>query len=391
MPDGNKLWVRAGSFAASVRQGPDVRVWWKSSKPMDAGHSIVMQDVEQARRLALRHGWNATAFQVVNPGIGHWFSADREAMAGYVASRGVRVVAGAPICAEERLGEVMTAFEQDARSHRHRVCYFGAAGRVLSLIRDRPGYSTVILGAQPVWNPAGWARIIATHASLRAQLFRARNKGVRVEEWSPAAAQDHPALRRVLAEWLARRALPPLHFLVEPETLDRLEGRRIFVAIRAGEPVGFVNCSPVPARAGWLTEQFIRGREAPNGAVELLLDAAVRAVAAEGAQYVTMGLVPLSNQTWDATWINPVWLRWILTWVRAHGQRFYNFAGLEQFKAKFCPDSWETIYAIANQPRFTPGMLYAIAHAFSRGSPLAAVGQGMLKAARQELAWLWGS
>lgn len=350
-----------------------------------------MQDVELARRLALRHGWNATAFQVVNPGMCHWFSPGRDALTGYVESLGVRVVAGAPICAEERLGEVIAAFEQEARLHRQRVCYFGAAGRVMSLLGDRPGYSTVILGAQPVWNPAGWAAVIANHASLRAQLSRARNKGVRVEEWPAAAAHNHPALHRLLAEWLAMRTLPPLHFLVEPETLDRLEGRRIFVALRAGEPVGFVNCSPVPARSGWLTEQFIRGKLAPNGTVELLLDAAVRALAADGARYVTMGLVPLSSHTWDATCINPVWLRWLLTWVRAHGQRFYNFAGLEQFKAKFSPDSWETIYAIANQPRFTPAMLYAIAHAFSRGSPLIAVGRGILKAARQELAWLVGS
>ena len=347
----------------------------------------MVQDVELARRLALRYGWNATAFQVVNPGICHWFTADREAIVGYVAHQGVRIVAGAPICAEDRLSDVIAAFEEDARQHRHHVCYFGAAGRVMTLIGDFPGYSTVVLGAQPVWNPADWAKIIADHASLRAQLFRARNKGVLVEEWSPETARDHPALRRILAEWLETRNLPPLHFLVEPETLDRLEGRRIFVAIRGGQPTGFVNCSPVPARSGWLTEQFVRGKQAPNGTVELLLDAAVRAVARDGARYVTMGLVPLSNHTWDATIINPVWLRWVLRWVRAHGQRFYNFAGLERFKAKFFPDSWETIYAISNQPSFTPRVLYAIAHAFSHHSPVIAVGQGILKAIRQEIAW----
>jgi phosphatidylglycerol lysyltransferase len=159
--------------------------------------------------------------------------------------------------------------------------------------------------------------------------------------------------------------------------------------VRYGAPVGFVNCSPVPARSGWLTEQFIRGKNAPNGTVELLLDFAARAVATEGAQYLTMGLVPLSRNTWDATYINPVWLRWVLTWVRAHGLRFYNFEGLERFKAKFHPHTWETIYAVSNQPCFTPRLLYAIAHAFSHQSPFIAVGQGLSKAVGQEMAWLW--
>jgi phosphatidylglycerol lysyltransferase len=352
------------------------------------GTTEVEQDVEQARRLVLRYGWNATAFQVVNPGICHWFTPDREAIVGYVERQGVRVVAGAPICAEDRLSEVITAFEAEARRAHQDVCYFGAAGRVMSLIGDCSGYSTVLLGAQPVWNPAGWADIVAHHASLRAQLARARNKGVTVEEWTPTKAHNHPALRRILNEWLETRTLPSLHFLVEPETLERLEGRRIFVALRQGEPIGFVNCSPVPARSGWLTEQFVRGRRAPNGTVELLLDAAIRAVAKDGATYVTMGLVPLSNNTWDATHINPLWLRWVLTWVRAHGQRFYNFAGLERFKAKFYPNTWETIYAVSNQPQFTPRILYAIAHAFSHRSPVLAVSHGIRKAARQEILWL---
>lgn len=350
--------------------------------------NIISQDVEQARRLALRYGWNATAFQVVNPGICHWFTPDREAIVGYVERQGVRVVAGAPICAEERLSEVLTVFETEARQVGQSVCYFGAAGRVMSLIGDCPGYSTVLLGAQPVWEPSRWSTIVDNHASLRAQVARARNKEIYLEEWTPEQAHNHPALHRLLTEWLASRTLPSLHFLVEPETLERLSGRRIFVALRHREPVGFVNCSPIPARSGWLTEQFIRGKNAPNGTIELMLDGAIRSLAREGAQYVTMGLVPLSHNTWDATHINPLWLRWGLTWIRAHGHRFYNFEGLERFKAKFQPNTWETIYAVSNEPQFTPRTLYAIAHAFSQRSPLIAVAQGLGKAMNQELFWL---
>src|SRR2546421_10255674 len=106
-----------------------------------------------ARELILRYGWNATAYQIVNPGIAHWFNANRDAVVGYVRRSGVCVVAGAPICPEERLEDVVREWESWARGRRGRVCYFGAAGRIQTLLSGREGYSTVVLGAQAVWDP----------------------------------------------------------------------------------------------------------------------------------------------------------------------------------------------------------------------------------------------
>jgi phosphatidylglycerol lysyltransferase len=178
-----------------------------------------------------------------------------------------------------------------------------------------------------------------------------------------------------------------LHFLVEPETLALLDDRRVFVAQVGAEVVGFVVLSPIPVRKGWLTEQFVRGHSAPNGTVELMIDFAVRAVALEGSTYVTMGLVPLSRQGAPNQDRNPFWLRFLTRWVRAHGRRFYNFGGLEAFKAKFRPSYWEPIYAISNERRFSFRTLYAIAAAFTNTSPITAVFKGALKALRQEFRW----
>jgi phosphatidylglycerol lysyltransferase len=336
----------------------------------------------------LRYGWNATAYQIVNPGIEHWFSQGGDAVVGFVRRHGVRVVAGAPVCDEERLPAVLAEWEQDAAEGGDGVCYFGAAGRMKTLLDETSGYSTVVLGAQPVWSPSRWAGIIARHASLRAQLHRARNKGVSVTEWPAPAAIDHPQLSRCLQDWLETRGLPPLHFLVEPQTLAHLQDRRIFVAERCGAVVGFLVGSPVPAREGWLTEQFVRCRGAPNGTIELLMDAMARAVAADGARYLTMGLVPLAWGSDVHPSDNPPWLRFLLSWVRAHGRRFYNFRGLEAFKSKFHPCEWEPIYAVSREPRFSLHTLYAIAAAFSDGSPVSAVVRGLGRALRQELRWL---
>jgi phosphatidylglycerol lysyltransferase len=246
----------------------------------------------------------------------------------------------------------------------------------------------VLLGAQPAWSPATWGTMLAGHYSLRAQLNRSRNKGVAVQEWPAERATDHPALQECLRSWLKTRGLPPMHFLVEPATLTRLFDRRIFVAERAGAVLAFLVASPIPCRKGWLIEQIVRGPRAPNGTAELLIDAAVRAVGASGSEYITLGLSPLSQRGGARPDANPPWVRILLKWARAHGRRFYNFEGLDTFKAKFRPERWEPVYAIANERTFSPRMLYAIAAAFANGSPILMGCKAILRAISREIGWL---
>jgi phosphatidylglycerol lysyltransferase len=337
--------------------------------------------IEHTRRLVMCYGWNAMAYQILNPGIRRWFSADGAAVVGYVEAAGYRVVAGAPVCPPARLADVAAAFAADARAAGQRICYFGAQDRLIELLAGNGRASTVQLGAQPFWNPAGWPSIVAAKSSLRAQLARARNKGVVVREWPVAHAASHPQLQRCLSEWIATRGLPPMHFLVEWNLLARLLDRRVFVAERAGQVAGFLIATPIPLRNGWLIEQIIRGAAAPNGTNELLLDAAMRATAEGGAGYVTLGLSPLSRAAPAGSGPAPLAVRALLALVRVFGRRFYNFAGLEHFKSKFQPDGWEPIYAVADAARFPLRALYAIAGAFGGEAPPVFIARALLRVA----------
>jgi phosphatidylglycerol lysyltransferase len=350
---------------------------------------LVIPDPARTLPLLRLHAWNATAYQIVNPGIFHWFSDAGDAVIGFVRCGRFCVVAGAPVCAPERLPSVLEEWRGFVHAQGCRSCFFGAAGRLHALLDGTAGYATVVLGAQPVWDPRAWPPLERLRPSLRSQLRRAHNKGVVVTEWSSERAHCHPELARVLREWLDRKPLPSLRFLVEPDTLGALTDKRLFVAERHGRPIGFVNAAPIPARNGWLSEQFVRGADAPNGTAELMLDTTVRALAASGAAYFTMGLVPLASTNWAPREYNPVWLRGLLSWIRAHGNRFYHFAGLEAFKTKFAPNSWEPIYAISEETDFSPSALWAIATAFCAGSPLGLLGRGLGRALRQEWRWLW--
>lgn len=342
----------------------------------------------RARELILRYGWNAMSYQILAPGMEYWFTPDGEAVIGFVRRSRVRVVAGAPVCAQERLEAALAEFEREAAQQGEEVCCFGAAERLQATLRDSPRpHAAIAIGAQPVWNPANWSAIVKKHGSLRAQFNRARNKGVIAEEWPVERAHNHPELQACLEEWTASRLLPPLHFLTEAVSLERLADRRVWVANLNEKAIGFIIASPVPDRNGWLVEQIVRGDSAPNGTVELLVDSLMRGLEADGFTYITLGLAPLSRRANVPAHAEPTWLRLVLTWARAHGTRFYNFEGLDAFKAKFKPDHWEPLYAISNEARFSPRALYAIAAAFSDGPPVFALAHALFAALKQELAW----
>lgn len=337
----------------------------------------------RARALVMTHGHNATAYQILNPGIRYWFSANGQAVAGYVKRRGWILAAGEPVCAGPDLPAAVAAFEEFAASRKCKVCYVCASSALGEILAGSDRHAAVAMGAQPVWNPARWSAIVRARSSLRAQLHRSRNKGVQIERGEPASAGSEPEIRRVLREWLDSRHLPPMHFMVEPDVLSGIvDDRVLLTAMCKGRLVAFLVASPVAARNGYLIEELARAPYAPNGTSELLIDSAMAHFAAQGCTFVTMGLVALASGTIEG---NPLWVFWLMKIARAHANRFYNFRGLERFRAKMEPEGWEPVYLISNERHFSPQALYAVGGAFSEISPMRAIGIAVAKGAREEM------
>jgi len=336
----------------------------------------------RAHELVMSWGRNSTASQILNPGIRLWFGGG-DTVVGYVRRNSWLLVAGEPICRLDVLPSAVEEFEAWARDLGLGVCYVCASDSLRDLFAGSADHSMITMGAQPVWNPADWPGIVRTRSSLRAQLRRSLNKGVRIESMSPAAGARNAEIRRTLSEWLDSRRLPPMHFMVEPDVLSGVtDDRLLFVARREERIVAFLVASPVVARNGYLVEELARSPRAPNGTAELLIDAAMARFTELGCTYVTMGLVALAS---DTALENPFWLRSLMYIARAHANRFYNFRGLERFRAKMHPAYWEKIYAISNERRFSPQALYAVGGAFSEISPVKAIGLAALKGAREEI------
>lgn len=320
-----------------------------------------MPEFARAREIVLRHGWNTTCYQILNPGMKHWFSASADAVIGYVECAGHRLVAGAPICAAGELSSVMTEWHT---SH-DRICYVGAESR-LNRVAMSEGYGVAAIGSQPLWRPSRFLEAFDHHRSLKEQRRRARAKGVTVREWNPEMLARDEGVIECLRAWLASKPIPNMRFLVEPNVFTFWGDRRLFVAERDGQVCGFVVLCPIPSRKGWLTEDFIRHPNAPNGTVELALYEAISSI--RDFELVTMGMCPLSRLAPPIS-PPPAWLAAVSAVGRKIGRVFYNFQGLEDFKGKFQPDEWEAVTLVRAGEAFRPSDLVAVIKAFTGYHP----------------------
>lgn len=318
-------------------------------------------DVESATArlgvLLRRHGWNATSFQLREPGF-LFFWPDDDACVGYFDTGGAWVAAGAPLAPPERLAEVAAAFVAAARRAGRRACFFAVEAR----FAEQCNLRALPIGDQAVWDPQAWAGIVSGSRGLREQLRRARAKGVRIRapqlaDGSAAARETLATLNGIAHQWLSTREMAPMEFLVRVEPLLVLPEHRLYVAERDDRVVAFVQLTPIFARQGWLFQNLVRAPGSPNGTAELLIDTALRDAAGEGCRFVTMGLAPLSGDV-------PGPLRM----ARRLGRALFDFAGLHAFRARLRPSKWTQQYVCFPAQQSASRSLLDVLSAFARGS-----------------------
>jgi len=282
----------------------------------------------RAEQILRRHARAATSFQTLEHGFSYFFSGD-----GYVAFRAIGrawVAAGAPIADARRSVPLALEFVKEARARGRRPSFFCVdAG-----FPQTDALQALNVGAEPFYEPAEWEEKLRHHRSLREQLRRARAKGVTVSRLAPEEVAEGAPLRPVLdalaERWLRQRRMAPMTFLVQRDLFTRADARAFFVARRGDAVVGLLVAVPVFVADGYLVEHAFRDPSAPNGTVELLFDAAIRALGEEGARFVSAGLCPLSGDVLPA-----------LERAGRLGQGLYNFQGLHAFKAKLGPTRWQ--------------------------------------------------
>jgi phosphatidylglycerol lysyltransferase len=285
----------------------------------------------RAFELVRQYGRDTVAFQSLETGFRYWFDRD-DAVVAYYDTGSAWVAGGGPIAPAHRIAEVARAFVAAAGHQQRRACFFAAEHNLVGL-----GIPGIQIGEQPVWRAPEWDTVLRGAPSLRYQLNRARNKGVRVRRVLERELDRDSSLRLAIDElakhWQATKRMAPMAFLVQLEPFAYTTERTLFVAERDGALLGLASAVPVYASNRLFVEDLLRSPGAANGTSELLIDAVMRAAADAGTPEVTLGLAPLAGGI--ARWLRLA--RWL-------GGPLYDFEGLRAFKAKLRPHAWEPIY-----------------------------------------------
>jgi phosphatidylglycerol lysyltransferase len=348
--------------------------------------------------LLQRWGRGANAFQILEQGFTHWFggpATDPTVVVGYVQVGRCRVVAGTPICADDRLADSIRAFVEAGRQKKYDTVFVGVEAQFLpAFVEAGISHDVIKIGEQPEWDPSAYDLDCTERRSLRAQVNRARNKGVKVrriqaEDIARAPGSLRAEIEHILQRWLTSRRMGVLRFMVDLEPFTHPEQRRYYVAEQGDRSVAFLAAVPVFQRKGWFFEDVIRVPEAPNGAVELLIHTAMEDAREQGDEYVTLGVSPLRGLT-DEAGPHPRTRR-LLEFMGERLGFLYDFGGLESFKIRFRPDRWVSQYAVASPGPTGIKTARAITGAFVPGGFPSFIGQSIRRMLARISARRWSS
>lgn len=142
------------------------------------------------------------------------------------------------------------------------------------------------------------------------------------------------ALQAISNAWLAEKNTREKGFSLGFFTAAYLNQNPLALVRHQGRPVAFANIWQSAAQEELSLDLMRHLPDAPNGVMEYLFVELMLWGQRQGFRWFNLGMAPLSGMgTRDSA---PLWHR-LGHWVSQHGEYFYNFQGLRQYKEKFDP------------------------------------------------------
>lgn len=323
--------------------------------------------IEQARSVILRHGYNTNAYVTLLPPPFTFFTTpDIDGAIAYQQYGSIWLCGGDPICAEADIVPLTDAFRRAARRARRSVAFLPATPRATRLLIEQLGFDAVKVGEDNFYDLQTWSARGHKMKHIRANINRATREGVTVRRCRPEDVTDEvrAQVKELIAKWLTTRGMAALSFLLGIHPFEWMEDRRLFLAWHGGRVVGFLACSPIPARNGWYLEDIIRDDDAPVGVTELLFHETVAALRAEGAACGTLGMAALADCAASHQPHDHRLAGWMLATMYTRLNTFYHFQSLRFYKEKFGPSfTEETFFVWSPRGLRRPRLILAVARA----------------------------
>ena len=302
------------------------------------------------------HGYNAHSLVSIAPGARFWTCPEIEGAITYNEFGKVWLVPGDPLVSLENATELTRRFIETAREEGRFTAFLPATERFA--VQAAPlGLRAVKIAAAPYFDLTSWGPRGDRAKKARAGVNQARRAGVRVTRVHCIDQTLKEETAYLCQSWLkTRRCAMKFGWLFALDPFQHAARKKFFTARdSAGNLVGFLAASPIPAREGWYLEDVLRLPSAPGGTADLLVVEALNLLKLEGAKVATLGTSPLARDGSVAPEVgNNELVANVVRIATGYFAVFYNFEGLRRFKTKFAPTWWESEYVLFPRDMMAP-------------------------------------
>jgi phosphatidylglycerol lysyltransferase len=268
------------------------------------------------------------------------FSDDGRAVLMYQIEGRSWVVMGDPIGDPAQFPDLVWRFIDRCDSACGSPVFYSVRGDLADLYRVN-GLSLVKLGEEAIVPLADFSLDGKGRAKLRQERNQSSRAGVVVQIVPPdQVAPLLPELREVSDAWLAERNAREKRFSLGAFDDEYLQRYPVAVARMDGLLIAFATLWTSGGRHEVKVDLMRRTPNTPRPSMSHLFIESMLWAQAEGYACFNLGMAPLSGLNTDGT--APFWNR-IGRLVWTHGEHFYNFQGLRQYKERFDPQ-WQTRY-----------------------------------------------
>jgi len=273
------------------------------------------------------------------------------------------VAKGDPVGRQVVWRELVWCFREQADRYGAWTVFYEVGAGYLDLYLDL-GLTLLKLGeearvALPEFSLEGGAR-----KGLRYTVRKLEAEGAAFEVAPPEALPALlPELKQVSDQWLQGKSTREKSFSLGCFREDYLRRFPAGLVRAGGRIVAFTNLWAGDNREELSVDLMRHVPEAPAGVMEYLFISLMLWGREQGYRWFNLGMVPLAGLVDHA--LAPLWNR-LGTLLFQHGEHFYNFQGLRQFKQKFEP-LWSPRYLASPGGLAVPRILTEVAALVSSG------------------------
>lgn len=258
----------------------------------------------------------------------------------------------------EEAEALLASFIDRAKKSMHYPVFYQAEPELVEQL-ERIGHDYVAykLGEEAFIDLSTFSLAGSSFSNLRQNLRKAQNSGLRFEFCPQASVQLLEQCKQLSDQWLAQRSAKEKRFSLGRFDMSSLIHQPLALVYQDEQLLAFANVL-LSANQNCLSVDLMRhGTDTPRGTMDLLFAKLFEWGGQQGYLEFSFGMSPLKDVEQDELAHHGQWRKWAGK-IAEHGESFYNFRGVRQFKEKWKP-IWRPRYLLVPSRRHAMPALLA--------------------------------